>query len=536
MTARMRPSLRQMCGAVAFGAALFLTPVPAPAGVTAFKQALAEGVAESEPAAAVYRDNGFAPIWTGADALHKARRGALFDALAALPVHGLPAEDLEALRARLAAARSAHDLGVAEAELTRLFLRYARRIQAGILTPSQIDVDMVRKVERPDVAAQFAAFAASDRPADFLRSLAPAGPEYARLLKARLELQEAAESGAWGPPVDARRLEPGQSGAAVVALRDRLIAMGYLTRSASASYDAALVEAVRAFQEAHALEVDGVAGASTLAEINTPASERLKSVLVALERERWLPRERGDRHILVNLTDFSAKIVDDGRVSFETKAVVGARSPSGKHTPEFSDEMEHMVINPSWHVPRSILARDYLPKMKRNRNAASYLQLIDSRGQVVSRASVNFNAYNARNFPFNVRQPPGPRNALGKVKFMFPNQYAIYLHDTPEKHLFDRHTRTYSSGCVRLERPFDFAYALLARQTDDPRGLFHSVLDTGRETQVDLETHVPVHLIYRTAVTTAKGRVEFRPDIYGRDARVWSALEARGVAIGALGG
>lgn len=536
MTSRPYPPLRHLCAAAVFGVALALSPAPAPAGVTAFKQALAEGVATSGTAADFYRDNGFAAIWTGGDEAHRARRAALFDALAALPMHGLPAEDLGMLRARLAAARTAHDLGVAEAELTQLFLRYARRIQTGILTPSQIDKDMVRKVETPDLGAQLAAFAASDRPADFLRSLAPRWPEYARLMKARLELEEAARGGAWGAQVDARRLEPGQSGPQVVALRDRLIAMGYLARSASANYDATLVEAVRAFQSAHALEVDGVAGQSTLAEINTPAAERLKSVLVALERERWLPRDRGDRHILVNLTDFSAKIIDDGKVSFETNAVVGARSPVDKHTPEFSDEMEHMVINPSWYVPRSILARDYLPKMKRNRNAASYLQLINSRGQVVSRAAVNFNAYNARNFPFNVRQPPGPRNALGKVKFMFPNQYAIYLHDTPDKHLFDRRTRTYSSGCIRLERPFEFAYALLARQTDDPEGLFHSVLDTDRETRVDLETHVPVHLIYRTAVTTPKGQIEFRPDIYGRDARIWSALEARGVAIGAVRG
>ncbi|KPQ19759.1 MAG: Murein L,D-transpeptidase YcbB/YkuD [Rhodobacteraceae bacterium HLUCCA24] len=536
MSLTRHPTLRHLFAIAALGATLALSPTAGSSGVTAFKQALAEAVADSDAAAAFYRDTGFAAIWTGGEDVHLARRAALFQALAGLPAHGLPAEDLGALEARLAAARTAHDLGRAEAELTRLFLRYARRIQMGILTPSQIDKDMVRKVARPDLAAQLADFAASDRPGDFLRSLAPRGPEYARLMKARMELEDAARRGAWGPQVDARRLEPGQSGPQVIALRDRLIAMGYLARSASADYDAALVEAVRAFQSAHALEVDGVAGQSTLAEINTPAAERLKSVLVALERERWLPRDRGDRHILVNLTDFSAKIIDDGKVSFETDAVVGARSPVDKHTPEFSDEMEHMVINPSWYVPRSILARDYLPQMKRNRNAASYLQLINSRGQVVSRAAVNFNAYNARNFPFNVRQPPGPRNALGKVKFMFPNQYAIYLHDTPDKHLFDRHTRTYSSGCIRLERPFEFAYALLSRQTDDPEGLFHSILDSDRETRVDLETHVPVHLIYRTAVTTPKGQVEFRPDIYGRDARTWAALEARGVAIGDVRG
>ncbi|RBI84929.1 murein L,D-transpeptidase [Rhodosalinus halophilus] len=527
---------RHLFAAAAIGCAVLAAAPVAQAGVTAFKQALAEQVAGEAPLTAFYRANGYSAIWTGPGEDHRARRAALLEALDALPLHGLPAEDLSGLRARLAAARTAHDLGLLEAELSRRFLDYARRVQMGVLTPSRIDPDMVREVARPDLAAQLAAFAEAERPAAFLRGLAPGSAEYARLLKARLELEEVVRAGGWGPAVPAGRLEPGDTGSAVVALRNRLIAMGYMRRSASAAYDGALVEAVRAFQEAHGLEADGVVGEETRAAINTPARERLQSVLVALERERWLPRDRGARHVLVNLTDFSARIIDDGKVTFETKAVVGARSPADKHTPEFSDEMEHMVINPSWYVPRSILARDYLPRMKRNRNAASYLQLINSRGQVVSRAAVNFNAYNARNFPFNVRQPPGPRNALGKVKFMFPNQYAIYLHDTPEKHLFDRHTRTYSSGCIRLQRPFEFAYELLSRQTDDPRGLFHSVLETGRETRVELETHVPVHLIYRTALTTPKGALHFRPDMYGRDARIWSALEARGVAIGAVNG
>jgi murein L,D-transpeptidase YcbB/YkuD len=327
------------------------------------------------------------------------------------------------------------------------------------------------------------------------------------------------------------KLEPGDAGAAVVALRDRLVAMGYLDRTPVRDYTDALRKAVLRFQEDHGLEADGIAGPATLEEINVPPAERLKSVLVAMERERWLNTERGARHILVNLTDFSARIVDDGKITFETRAVVGATNQD-KPTPEFSDEMEHMVLNPSWNVPRSIMARDYLPRLKRNRNAASYLQLVDSRGRVVSRSRVNFNAYSARSFPFRLRQPPSPRNALGLVKFMFPNPYAIYLHDTPDKHLFDRTVRTYSSGCIRLQQPFEFAYELLSRQSAEPERLFHSVLDTGRETRIDLETPVPVHLIYRTAVTTPKGGLEFRRDIYGRDARVWDALAAAGVALG----
>jgi murein L,D-transpeptidase YcbB/YkuD len=151
----------------------------------------------------------------------------------------------------------------------------------------------------------------------------------------------------------------------------------------------------------------------------------------------------------------------------------------------------------------------------------------------VSRGAVNFGAYNARNFPFAIKQPPSERNALGLVKFMFPNKYNIYLHDTPQKALFDMEKRDFSHGCIRLHQPFDFAYALLARQESDPKAFFKSVLNTGRETYVQLEEHVPVHIIYRTAFTQAQGRPQYRGDVYGRDARIWAALEKAGVSLDA---
>ncbi len=278
-----------------------------------------------------------------------------------------------------------------------------------------------------------------------------------------------------------------------------------------------------------------MAGSGTLTEINKPVEERLKSVIVAMERERWLNHERGERHILVNQTDFTAKIIDHGRVTFETRSVVGM-NVHDRRSPEFSDEMEHMIINPSWHVPRSIIVKEYLPKLRENPGAASQLIITDSRGRRVNRASADFSQYTGNSFPFDMRQPPGARNALGLVKFMFPNKYNIYLHDTPQKHLFQRETRAYSHGCIRLADPFEFAYALLSAQTDDPRGLFHSVLNTGQETKVELEKHVPVHIIYRTAFTNAQGRAEFRRDVYGRDAKIWSALEQAGVALAAVQG
>jgi murein L,D-transpeptidase YcbB/YkuD len=237
----------------------------------------------------------------------------------------------------------------------------------------------------------------------------------------------------------------------------------------------------------------------------------------------------------VNLPDFTARIVDHGKVTFETRAVIGKDVPD-QHTPEFSDVMDHMVINPSWGVPRSIIVKEYLPLLQRNPNAVSHLQVIDNRGRVVPRGAVNFAAYSARSFPFGLRQPPSDSNALGKVKFMFPNEHNIYLHDTPAKNLFSHEVRAYSHGCIRLADPFDFAHALLALQSDDPRGEFERHLNSGRETRVELEQPIPVHLVYFTAFPGAKGQMTYRRDVYGRDAGLLQALEAAGVALPGVGG
>ena len=239
--------------------------------------------------------------------------------------------------------------------------------------------------------------------------------------------------------------------------------------------------------------------------------------------------------MLVNLADFTTKIIDNGKVTFETRSVVG-KNQSDRRTPEFSDEMDHMVINPTWFIPRSIATKEYLPLMKRNPNALSHLRVVDSRGRTVSRSSINFSKYTERTFPFNMMQPPSRPNALGLVKFMFPNKYNIYLHDTPSKNLFARNVRAFSHGCVRLQQPFDFAYALLAKQEANPQAFFQATLKTGRETRVDLKEPVPVHLIYRTAISKPKGGMEYRRDVYGRDAKIFNALTKAGVVLRSIGG
>lgn len=508
----------------------------ADAQVTGFKQAVAEATAGDEDLSAFYRDTGFEPIWTGNSDQDRRRRAALIRALEDAGLHGLPVAryGLADLTDRMKAVRSSRDLGFLEVEISRAFLKYAREVQSGTLKPRAIDDGLVRKVQYRDRADLLRGIAGTE-PEAFVRSLPPQTGEYRALMKQKLLLERLIARGGWGERVPGGALKPGQSGAGVVALRDRLTRMGYLSRSAAASYDKPLSAAVEAFQRAHGLEPDGVAGEGTLREINVSADRRLQSVLVAMERERWLNRDRGTRHVLVNLADFTAKIIQNGEVKFQTRSVVG-KNVSDRRSPEFSDVMERMVINPSWYVPRSIITKEYLPKLRRNPNAVSHLVITDRRGRKVNRGSVNFSQFTARNFPFAMSQPPGSRNALGRVKFLFPNKYNIYLHDTPQKSLFSHEVRAYSHGCIRLAEPFDFAYAVLEPQSDDPVGEFQRILKSGRETPVELTDPLPVHLIYRTAFTTHDNRLEFRRDVYGRDAKIWAALSAAGVALPSIQG
>lgn len=500
--------------------------------ITAYQQAVAQEIGEDEGVAAFYRARQFQPIWTGASESDRARRLALLEAFAMADDHGLPRGryDPAALMSRMSRVSNGRERGLMEIELTRTYLQFAHDLQSGVIEPARVDRQIKR--ERPRRSSEeLLTRLTEEAPDAVFRSLVPSNPEYTRLMRAKLRLEHKIRQGGWGGIVPAAKLEPGDSGSAVVALRSRLESMGYLKPSLGMAYDGTLEAAVREFQLDHGLEADGVAGSETMAQINTAPEERLKSIMVAMERERWmnLPGGRGERHVEVNLVDFHARIIDDGKVTFQTKSVIGHQDHD-RRTPEFSDVMEHMVINPSWYVPRSIIVKEYLPLLRSNPYAVSHLEIRDSRGRVVGRGR-GFSQYSASSFPFNMRQPPGPKNALGTVKFMFPNRYNIYLHDTPSQHLFQRNVRTFSHGCIRLDDPHDFAYELLSRQEANPQSYFHSILDSGRESTVKLDQPVPVHLIYRTAITRAKGRMNYRDDVYDRDGKLWRALANAGVAL-----
>ena len=529
-------NLHSFVAALAVSITLALAGAPANAQVTAYKQAVAEAAAKDAALAEFYKARNYKSIWTGRLGKDGQRRKALLAALRKASSHGLPVKryDPAVIAANLKAARTGRDRGRMEVEMSRIFLQYAGDIRSGVVNPRKIDSGMVREVRRWNRLQTLIAFEKSS-PSGFLKKLAPSTPEYIRLMKEKLRLEKLLGRGGFGPKVEAASLKVGAGGGHVVALRKRLSAMGYLKRSASQTYDAKIQKAVQLFQLDHGLPTDGVAGKGTMAEINKSAQYRLQSIIVAMERERWFNQARGKRHVLVNMTDFTAKIIDNGKVTFVTRSVVG-KNQSDRRTPEFSDVMEFMIINPTWNVPRSIATKEYLPLLKRNPNAVGHLRVVDSRGRTVSRGSVNFAQYNAQTFPFNLKQPPSRGNALGLVKFMFPNKYNIYLHDTPSKNLFARNVRAFSHGCIRLQQPFDFAYALLAKQMANPQEFFQAKLKTGRETRVDLKEPVPVHLIYRTAISKPKGGMEYRRDVYGRDAKIFNALTKAGVVLRSIGG
>lgn len=531
---RSLPAIRRIWAYGLFAAALvlaqFLLLAPSQAQSVAFKQAIAQAAANDRAIAAFYKERDYQPIWTGAN--DGQRRRAFIEALRRAPENGLPEGryDAASVRQDFFGFKSIRATAALEVETTRKFLQYARDIQSGILDPKLVDKNMTLRPPRRNRLQTLVAFSESS-PAAFLRALQPSNPGYNRLLVEKMRLERIVGRGGWGAKVNARKLEPGQRGTQVVALRRRLNAMGYRQFGLTEEFGPSLTAAVKLFQQDHGLNMDGIAGVQTLRAINISASTRLMQVIVGLERLRWLNKPLGKRYILVNEAAFTAYVIDNGKPILTTRVVVGK---AGRwRTPEFEKKMTYMVINPSWYVPASIATTEYLPKLKLNRNALIRQDLImtDASGNTVNPENVDFAQYSQNDFPFNLRQPPSGENALGRVKFMFPNKHAIYLHDTPTKSLFGKDIRTFSHGCIRVQKPFQLAYTLLSKQSADPKALFDRYLATGKEITVRLKVPVPIYLVYRTAWVTPAGRVNFRADSYDVDEKVFAALMKAGVTL-----
>jgi murein L,D-transpeptidase YcbB/YkuD len=316
------------------------------------------------------------------------------------------------------------------------------------------------------------------------------------------------------------KLELGSSGPRVAALRARLGAEGD-----SDAFDAPLADAVRRFQARHGLDADGVVGPGTLAALNVPIAARIAQIRVNLERGRWYLHELDPTFVIVNVAGFEVYYLRDSKLVWSARAIIGKPF---RATPIFRSRMTYLVLNPTWTVPPGILANDILPAQRRNPSylAKKGLQVVDRNGRVVPASSIDWSQATARRFPYNLVQPPGPENALGRVKFMFPNSHSVYLHDTPTRSLFEKSERAFSSGCIRIENPLELAALLLEGQKGWDRAAIDAALATGKTRTVTLERPVPVLLTYFTAWVDRGGELQLRRDVYGRDPKVLRALDA----------
>ncbi len=406
--------------------------------------------------------------------------------------------------------------------LTDAFFMYGSHVLTGQIDPRQLQE--VWFADRPEVDLETVLQQASEinHVTELLQNLRPAHTGYGGLHKALASYRDIAAKGGWPAIPDGPKLHRGDHGPRVAALRTRLLLTADLDRASAPVddvFDAALERGVQKFQERHGLDADGVVGASTLTALNIPAEARVRQIELNMERWRWLPQQLGDRYILVNIANFALDVVEHGQSVLAMRVVVGKPA---RRTPFFSADMTYVVLSPHWYVPPTIAIQDKLPLIRRDPGyvARQNFKLFRNGDGNVTRVdplSVDWSAVSARNFPYRLRQDPGPRNALGRVKFMFPNPYHVYLHDTPSRELFAKTERAFSSGCIRLEKPIELAEYLLR---DDPRWSRQKLLASiarGAEQVVHLPTNIPVHLLYWTAWVNEDGLVHFRRDIYERD-------------------
>lgn len=340
------------------------------------------------------------------------------------------------------------------------------------------------------------------------------------LSKSFLYYQQLAAEGGWPQVPVGPTLREGDQSERIYSLRERLVASNDLAASESSGghFDTILKQAVQKFQSRHGLTVDGVVGPKTLAELNVPIEDRVSQLSASLQRCQPLPQILENRHILVNIADFSLKLFENGKLVLSMPVIVGK---SYRQTPVFSGRVDTLVINPSWNVPNSIATQDILPKVQKN---IGYLRQMNFRvlrswkaKTEIDPATIDWKNFSSSRFPYQLRQDPGPSNALGRVKFLFPNPYDVYMHDTPARELFRKNSRTFSSGCIRLAKPLDLAIYLLQGKPLGSLDALNEAIVSGETRSVSIPSPIAVHIVYMTAWVDHEGIVQFRPDIYNRN-------------------
>ncbi len=485
-----------------------------------------------------YASRGFSPIWTG-NPERLARAGQVVEVLGraedeGLSVRAYEVERLAALHAGLVAAGKPSVTLQAEFEfrLSRSLVRYAQDVSSGRAGPEHEQDGGIRSVERHPIALLLASAATATDLPGWLASLPPAHPQYSGLRVRLAEWRAKLGRIHWTQVPTSKKLIPGTAGETIVALRQRLVEEGLLPgpdaeTSVPVIYDDRLEAAVRRFQRLYGLHPDGIVGDRTFRALNTTVQQRVEQLRANMERIRWLAPQLGERHVLVNLADFTLRVVEHGRPIHVSRVVVGAPYTA---TPTMSHEIGYVVLNPYWYVPRSIMIREILPNLQKDPSWVfkERLRIFLGSGRdakEVNPYTVDWSKVTPSSWRYRIRQDAGPDNSLGVIKFMFPNADAIYLHDTPSKKLFDRSVRAFSHGCIRVQDPLVLADVLL-REQGWPLSRLEQVVAGGKpEQRIVLRKPVPIHLVYLTAFIDGSD-LQFVDDIYGRDRLLAQALEA----------
>ena len=488
-------------------------------------------IASGELLARVYERRNFEPAWSGLEKMN-----ALAELIEATALDGLSPADYHLGEIRRvqsmiangrvldAAARAALDIG-----LTDSLIRLGYHQRFGKVNPYDLDPDwnFAREFRNRDPALVIQEAIDADSLAGYVENLFPREGLYRQLQAYLAKYRDLAASGGWPVVPDGPTLRPGDKDERLPVLERRLAATGDLAPGVlvdTSVYGGALESAVRAFQERHGLDVDGIVGPGTLRAMNVTVEERIEQIRVNLERARWVLDNLGDDFVIVNIAGFRVYLYRDNEEIWSTRAVVGR---TYRKTPVFRSTMRYLVFNPDWTVPYSIATKDILPKVQQDPGylAAGDFIVKDRNGDVVETADIDWSALGGRNFPYTLVQQPGTNNALGEVKFMFPNEHAVYLHDTPGKGLFDRAARTFSAGCVRVEHPFRFAELLLEANSMDAASI-EELRQSRQMKSVFLKEPIDVLLLYWTAEVGSDGRIHFYEDVYLRDRAVLEALNS----------
>ncbi len=473
----------------------------------------------------------FEPLW-----LQKAPGGAvtfsesaekIIDVFKAAALEGFrPSDYLTADLDVAAAGTDPLKLAALETAFSAAAIRYAQDAYGGRIAPTEVNSTWTIAPKRINEAEVLVQLADSDEPDKILLALSPTQPEFLGLKNALAKFYDGSVIDAAVTIPEGKLLKPGMEDERVTLLRQRLdVPEPEIPETAGASvtvditYDEELVLAVKAFQESLGLNGDGVIGPATIAALNGGSATTKEDIVANMERWRWEPNEYGDFQVTVNIPEFRLWIMDKDRVHYTTRVVVG----TPKHqTAVFNDEIEHIVVNPYWNVPASIANNEIKPNLLANPgylNSQNMEMLYG--GKVVNASAVDWTQTNISNF--HIRQRPGPGNALGRIKFLFPNQHDIYLHDTPSKSLFARSFRAYSHGCVRVENPMDFADALLKLEPSMTGASLEAMFGE-KEKWVNLETHIPVHISYFTLRVGEDGEIRSYGDVYGMNQRLIELL------------